>query len=111
SYGLTFVTPCDMRVGTLAVGYGDGYKRCLSDRAEVLIRGKRARQIGTICMDQMMIDLTNVPDAEVGDDVVLLGKQGNEEITADELGDKAGTISYEILLCVSERVPRIYTKD
>jgi alanine racemase len=100
-----------MRVGTVAVGYGDGYKRCLSDKAEVLIRGIRARQIGTICMDQMMIDLTNVPDAVVGDDVVLLGRQGNDAITADELADKAGTISYEILLSVSERVPRVYTKD
>ena len=111
SYGLKFITPCDMLVGTVAVGYGDGYKRCLSDKADVLVRGKRARQIGTICMDQMMIDLTNIPDAEVGDDVVLLGTQGNETITADELADKAGTISYEILLSVSERVPRVYTKD
>ncbi len=111
SYGLKFVTPCDMRVGTVAVGYGDGYKRCLSDKADVLIRGRRARQIGTICMDQMMIDLSNVPDAEVGDDVVLLGRQGEDAITADELADIAGTISYEILLSISERVPRIYTKD
>ena len=111
SYGLKYVTPCDMLVGTVAVGYGDGYKRCLSGKADVLVRGKRARQIGTICMDQMMIDLTNIPDAEVGDDVVLLGTQGSETITADELADKAGTISYEILLSVSERVPRVYTKD
>jgi alanine racemase len=90
------------------VGYGDGYKRCLSGKADVLVRGKRARQIGTICMDQMMIDLSNVPDAEVGDDVILIGTQGNEEITADELAVKAGTISYEILLSVSDRVPRFY---
>jgi alanine racemase len=111
SYGLKYVTPCDMRVGTVAVGYGDGYKRCLSGIADVLVRGKRARQIGTICMDQMMVDLTNVPDAEVGDDVVLIGSQGSESVTADELAEKAGTISYEILLSISERVPRIYTKD
>ncbi|MEA5048459.1 MAG: alanine racemase [Eubacteriales bacterium] len=111
SYGLKFVTPCEMRVGTVAVGYGDGYKRCLSGKADVLIRGKRARQIGTICMDQMMIDLTNVPDAEVGDDVVLLGSQGSDAITADELAEKAQTISYEILLSISERVPRVYTKE
>jgi alanine racemase len=90
------------------VGYGDGYKRCLSGKADVLVRGKRARQIGTICMDQMMIDLSNVPDAEVGDDVILIGSQGDEEITADELAEKAGTISYEILLSVSDRVPRFY---
>jgi len=111
SYGLKFVTPCDMLVGTVAVGYGDGYKRCLSNKADVLVRGHRARQIGTICMDQMMIDLTNIPDATVGDDVVLLGSQGKESITADELAEKANTISYEILLSISERVPRVYTKD
>jgi alanine racemase len=111
SYGLKFVTPREMRVGTVAVGYGDGYKRCLSGKAEVLVRGIRAQQIGTICMDQMMIDLTRVPDAEVGDDVVLLGRQGNDAITADELATQAGTISYEILLSISERVPRVYTKD
>jgi alanine racemase len=111
SYGLKYVTPCDMRVGTVAVGYGDGYKRCLSGKADVLVRGRRARQIGTICMDQMMVDLTDVPDAEAGDSVVLIGSQGNESITADELADLADTISYEILLSVSERVPRKYTKD
>ncbi len=108
SYGLKFVSPCEMRIGTLAVGYGDGYKRCLSGKADVLVRGKRAKQIGTICMDQMMIDLSGIPEAEVGDDVILIGSQGNEEITADELAEKAGTISYEILLSVSDRVPRIY---
>jgi alanine racemase len=111
SYGLKFVTPCEMHVGTVGVGYGDGYKRCLSGKADVLVRGKRARQIGTICMDQMMIDLTNVPDAEVGDDIVLIGSQGTDAITADELADKAQTISYEILLSISERVPRVYSKD
>jgi len=110
SYGLKFVTPRDMRVGTLAVGYGDGYKRCLSGNADVLVRGKRAPQIGTVCMDQMMIDLSGVPEAAVDDDVVLIGSQGNETITADELADRAGTISYEILLSISERVPRIYSK-
>ena len=111
SYGLRFVTPHDMLVGTLAVGYGDGYKRCLSGKADVLVRGRRAHQIGTICMDQMMIDLTDIPDAEAGDDAVLIGTQGKESITADELAEKANTISYEILLSISERVPRIYIKD
>lgn len=108
SYGLKFVSPREMRVGTLAVGYGDGYKRCLSGKADVLVRGKRAPQIGTVCMDQMMIDLSDAPDARPGDDVTLLGTQGSETITADELADKAGTISYEILLSISERVPRVY---
>lgn len=108
SYGLKFVTPREMSIGTVAVGYGDGYKRGLSSKADVLVRGKRARQIGTICMDQMMIDLSDIPDAEVGDDVVLIGSQGAETITADELAEKVGTISYEILLSISERVPRVY---
>lgn len=108
SYGLKFVTPSDMTIGTVAVGYGDGYKRGLSGKADVLVRGKRAHQIGTICMDQMMIDLSGIPDAKVGDDVVLLGSQGDQTITADELAEKVGTISYEILLSISERVPRVY---
>ena len=108
SYGLKYVTTKETRIGTIAVGYGDGYKRCLSGKAEVLVRGKRVPQVGTICMDQMMVDLSGVPDASVGDDAVLLGAQGAEEITADELADKIGTISYEILLSVSDRVPRVY---
>jgi len=110
SYGLKFVTPRDMRVRTLAVGYGDGYKRSLSGNVDVLVHGKRARQIGTICMDQMMVDLSGVPEACADDDVVLLGSQGSETIAADELAERAGTISYEILLSISERVPRIYSK-
>lgn len=110
SYGLKFVSSEPMRVGTLAVGYGDGYKRSLSGKTDVLVRGRRARQIGTVCMDQMMVDLSGIPEAAVDDDVVLLGTQGNESITADDLADRAGTISYEILLCISERVPRIYSK-
>lgn len=108
SYGLKYTTGRETRIGTLAVGYGDGYKRCLSGKAEVLVRGKRVPQVGTICMDQMMVDLSGVPGARADDDVILIGRQGTEEITADELADKAGTISYEILLSVSERVPRVY---
>ncbi len=108
SYGLRFVSPRAMRVGTLPVGYGDGYMRCLSGKTDVLIHGKRAPEIGTICMDQMMVDLTELPEAEVGDEVMLLGAQGKEEVTAEELAARAGTISYEILLNISERVPRVY---
>ena len=108
SYGLKFVAPRDTLIATLAVGYGDGYKRCLTGKADVLIHGKRARQVGTICMDQMMVNVSDIPNVCVGDEVVLLGTQGKETITADELADRAGTISYEILLSVNERVPRIY---
>lgn len=108
SYGLRFTTDRPMRIATLPVGYGDGYKRCLSNQTDVLIQGVRARQIGTICMDQMMVDVTDIPKASLGDEVVLIGTQGEACITADELADKAGTISYEILLSIDQRVPRAY---
>ncbi|MEG1523409.1 MAG: alanine racemase [Clostridia bacterium] len=108
SYGLKFVAEHPMQIATLPVGYGDGYKRCLSGKASVLIHGKRAPQIGTICMDQMMVDVTDIPDAIVGDDAVLIGSQGQDTITADEMAVWADTISYEILLCISDRVPRVF---
>lgn len=107
SYGLTFTAERPMRVATLPLGYGDGYPRILSNRASVLLHGRRARQIGTICMDQMLIDVTDLP-AAVGDEVVLIGAEGGDCITADELADLCGTISYEILLGIDARVPRIY---
>ncbi len=107
SYGLKYVTSHASRIATLPVGYGDGYKRCMSGKASVLIRGKRAPQVGTICMDQMMVDITDIPEASVGDNVVLLGAQGTERITADDLAHWADTISYEILLSISDRVPRV----
>ncbi len=110
SYGLRFVASRPTRVATLPIGYGDGYKRCLTGKADVLIGGVRCPQIGTICMDQMMVDVSEVPGVAVGDDVVLIGRQGNEMITADELADKANTISYEILLSFNDRVPRVYEK-
>lgn len=108
SYGRTFAAERPTRVATLPVGYGDGYKRCMSNRAAVLIHGMRAPQIGTICMDQIMCDVTAIPDVRIGDEVVLLGEQGNERITADEMAGWADTISYEILLSISERVPRVF---
>ena len=108
SYGQKFVTVRDTVVATLPIGYGDGYKRCLTGKTDVLIGGKRCPQIGTICMDQLMVDVTDVPDAAIGDEAILLGTQGDEMILADDLADLCGTISYEILLSISERVPRIY---
>ena len=111
SYGLRFVADRDMRIATLPVGYGDGYKRCLSGVAEVLIHGRRAREIGTICMDQMMCDVSDIPDVEVGDEVVLIGSQGGETITADDMAAWADTISYEILLSIDDRVPRVFIEE
>ncbi len=108
SYGLRYIADRDIRVATLPVGYGDGYKRCLTNKAEVLIGGKRCKQIGTICMDQMMCLVSEVDDIKIGDEAVLIGTQAEEAITADEMALWADTISYEILLSISDRVPRIY---
>lgn len=108
SYGLKYTTSHLTKVATLPIGYGDGYKRCLTGKADVLIGGIRCPQIGTICMDQMMVDVTEVPGVAVGDEAVLIGRQGNQRITADEIANKAETISYEILLSISDRVPRLY---
>lgn len=107
-YGRTFTASHEMKIATVAVGYGDGYHRALSNKGVMLIRGRRAPIVGRVCMDQTMVDVTDIPDASVGDEVVLLGKQGDEEIDAEELAAWAGTISYEVLLAVTQRVPRIY---
>ena len=108
SYGRTFVTERAMKIATVTVGYADGYSRSFSSRAEVLIHGKRCRVLGRVCMDQMMVDVTGVPDVKIGDTAVLMGKDGEQEITADELARLQGTINYEIVCGISRRVPRIY---
>ena len=113
SYGGRWIAQRVSRIATLPVGYGDGYNRRLSGRpgfgcADVLVRGRRAPVAGTICMDMMMVDVTDAPGAGLGDEVVLLGTQGNLRIGADELAAKAGTISYEILCAIGKRVPRRY---
>ena len=90
------------------MGYGDGYLRALSNKAEVLINGKRCRVLGNITMDMMMVDITNAGSVKVGDEAVAVGRQGNEEITYAELAEKAGTIDYELCTLLMLRVPRIY---
>ena len=97
-----------MKVATLPVGYGDGYLRALSNKAEVLINGKRCRVLGNITMDMMMVDITHAGAVKVGDEAVAVGRQGNEEITYAELAEKAGTIDYELCTLLMMRVPRIY---
>jgi len=97
SYGRTFVTKRQSIIGVLPLGYADGYNRLFSNNAEMLVRGRRVPVAGRVCMDLTMVDLTEVRDVKEGDDVVVLGQQGNESITAYELADKAGTIPYEIL--------------
>jgi alanine racemase len=111
SYGRAFIASTPSRIATLPVGYADGYNRLLGNRAFVLIHGKRAPVVGKVCMDQVMVDIMYIPEASVGDPVVLMGEQGTEKITADELADLCGTISYEILTSISERVPRIYLDE
>lgn len=108
SYGLRFTTERTSRIATVPLGYGDGYKRCLTNRAEALVQGTRCPVVGTVCMDQIMLDVTALPNCKVGDEVVLFGEQGTEYISADEIAALAETISYEILLSVSDRVPRVY---
>lgn len=110
SYGRTYIAEEPRKVATLPVGYGDGYSRLLSNRGWVIIRGKKAPIIGNICMDQMLVDVTDIPEAQIGDDVVLLGQQGNERIFADDIAKLYGTISYEVITNINKRVPRIYVE-
>ena len=112
SYGRTFTAQREMRIATLPVGYGDGYHRALSNRASVLIGGQRCPVTGRVCMDQIMADVSGLDPEKCrpGAPAVLLGRQGREEITAEELGAWAGTISYEMLLAPTSRVPVIYTE-
>ncbi len=108
SYGRTFVTARDTLVATIAIGYGDGYSRLISNKGKVLVRGRKAPIIGRICMDMAMIDVTDIPHVAIGDEVVLIGEQGNEKISADDVAQWADTISYEVLCAISERVKRVY---
>ncbi len=108
SYNRSFRAPHAMKVATIPVGYGDGYLRALSNKAEVLIGGIRCRVLGNITMDMCMVDISHVPQARVGDEVVLIGKQGTAQIFARELAEKAGTIDYEITTVLMARVPRFY---
>ncbi len=108
SYGATFVAEKKMRIATLPVGYADGYNRLLSNKGKVIINGKYASIIGKICMDQMMVDITDIPDAVEGSEAVLIGKRGDASITAEDLARDCQTISYEILTSVAQRVERVY---
>jgi alanine racemase len=108
SYGRTFITQKHTRIATLPIGYADGYCRKLSNRGEVLIRGQRAKVVGKVTMDQTMVDVGHIKGAAVGDEVVLIGKQGFDEIRAETLARTADSIAYEIVCSISNRVPRIY---
>jgi alanine racemase len=109
SYGHTYTTQKQTRIVTVPIGYGDGYRRSLSNRGAVLIRGKRYPIAGAICMDQFMVDVGQ-DEIYVGDEVVLIGKQGKEEIRLTEVAQACDTIPYEILCLFNERIPRLYTE-
>jgi alanine racemase len=108
SYGGTFVAPRKMRVATLTAGYGDGYPRAAGNRAEVLLRGQRCRVLGRVTMDQTLVDVSRLKRVRAGDEAVLIGQQGREEIAAMELAAWCGTVPWEILTGITYRVPRIY---
>ena len=110
SYGGTYVTERPMRIATIPAGYADGYPRLLSNKGCVLIHGKRARILGRICMDQFMVDVTEIPGAKRGDEAVLLGSQGGEHLSAEELGSLSGRFNYELACDISKRVPRVYVR-
>lgn len=108
SYGSTFVTTRKTKVATIPVGYGDGYQRNLSNCGSVLIRGKRAKIMGRVCMDQFMVDVTDIEGVSEGDEVTLIGKDGEECITVEELSALSGTFNYEFVCDIGKRVPRVY---
>ena len=111
SYGSTFVAEEKRRIATIPIGYGDGYPRGLSGKGFVLVRGQRAPILGRVCMDQFMIDVTHIPKAMPGDKVTLIGCDGKEQITMEELGEISGRFNYEFACDIGKRVPRVYRKD
>ena len=111
SYGGTYVTTRSTMVATIPVGYADGYRRNLSGKFHVLIRGKKAPILGRICMDQMMVDVTHIPDAALDDPVVLIGQDGEARITVEEIAAQADSFNYEFVCGISRRVPRSYLQN
>jgi alanine racemase len=107
SYGHSWIAPYDTRVVTVPIGYGDGYLRSLSNRAQVLIGGKRRPIVGRVCMDQLMVDISPTGEAYNGDEVVLIGKQGDERVTVEELAELIDTTPHELLVLLNQRVPRV----
>ena len=112
SYGGTFTADKKMKIATIPVGYGDGYRRSLSNKGYVLINGKKANILGRICMDQFMVDMTGIDDVKSGDDVIMIGKSGDEEITVEEMADIAkDTFNYEIVCDLGKRIPRVFYRN
>lgn len=111
SYGGTYVTKGTTRIATVPVGYGDGFPRRLSGSGNVIIRGVRVPIIGRICMDQFMVDVTSIPDVQEGDEVTLIGRDGDESITMEDIARQSGMLNYELACIIGKRVPRAYLRD
>ena len=111
SYGGTYVTEGKTRIATVPVGYGDGFPRRLSGKGSVIIHGVKAPIIGRICMDQFMVDVTDIPDVAEGDEVILIGSEGDETITMEDIAEQSGMLNYELACIIGKRVPRAYTYD
>ena len=111
SYGATYVTDHPCRIATVSIGYADGYPRSLSNKGWVLIRGKKAPIAGRVCMDQMMVDITEIPDVEIEDIVTLIGTDGDQRISVEDMADLSGSFNYEFVCDISKRVPRIYLSE
>lgn len=111
SYGGTYTTTKEERIATIPVGYGDGYPRSLSNKGYVLIHGKKAPICGRVCMDQFMVNVTDIPEVKTGDEVTLLGRDGSERITAEELGDLSKRFNYEFVCDLGKRIPRVFVKN
>lgn len=111
SYGRKFTTDRESVIATLPIGYADGYTRLLFEKAKVIINGKFAPVVGRICMDQCMIDVTDVGEINIGDEVMLMGEENGLKITADDIAELIGTINYEVVCMISKRVPRIYISN
>jgi alanine racemase len=107
SYGCTFITPTAMRIAVIPVGYADGFRRAPTNWGEVLVRGRRAPLVGRVCMDQCMLDVSDIPGVTAGDEVVLIGQQGEETLSASAVAARLGTISYEVVSEILARVPRV----
>lgn len=108
SYGGTFTAKEKMKIATVSAGYADGYSRLLSNKADVIINGVRCRVLGRVCMDQLMIDATHLKNINLGDEVILFGKSGNNKVTVEETAEIMGTINYEVMCGLSRRVPGVY---
>jgi len=110
SYGRTYIARRKTTIASIPLGYADGYSRLLSNKGEVLVKGKRARVVGRVCMDAFMVDISRIPGVKVGSEVVLMGKQGKDEITAHDLGEWTKTFGYEIMTRMGKRLPAVYSQ-